>query len=263
MTSDTNLTSANSAPAKPAPAAAAPDLETYGLPLHLDEVWPTDGGLQRPPEVPRWLRGLAHLLLRIGGYRVYGQVPNVPRMVLAAAFHTSNWDGFWMLVTAFALGVRPTWMVKIEWVNGPLGGLMKFLGGLGIDRSHSRDAVQQAVDLINEREKIVLVISPEGTRRRTDHWKTGFYWIAYNAQVPIVCGFLDYGKRRFGIGPALMPSGDIDADMEIIWDFYRNTTARAPEKVSTMRLRPSQSQQGRSSQERSSQPTSQKHSGHE
>jgi 1-acyl-sn-glycerol-3-phosphate acyltransferase len=217
-----------------------PVLETYALPLHLEEVWETDGVLQRPREVAPWLVGLAHLILRVGGWRLYGQLPDVPKMVLAAAFHTTNWDGFWMLVTAFAFGLRPMWMVKIEWVRGPLGWLVKLFGGLGIDRSHSRDSVQQAVDLIHERERIVLVISPEGTRRHTDHWKTGLYWIAYNANVPIVCGFLDYKHKRLGIGPVLIPSGDIDADMETLWAFYRNTNARHPEKVSDMRLRPGQ-----------------------
>jgi hypothetical protein len=220
--------------------AEAIRLETYALPLHLDEVWETDGVLQRPPEVARWLVGLARLILRVTGWKLYGQLLNEPKLVLAAAFHTTNWDGFWMLVAAFALGLRPMWMVKIEWVHGPLGWLVKFFGGLGIDRSHSRDSVQQAVDLIHERKRIVLVISPEGTRRRTDHWKTGFYWIAYKAQVPIVCGFLDYKYKRLGIGPALMPTGDIEADMETIWTFYRNINARHPEKASEMRLRPSQ-----------------------
>jgi hypothetical protein len=218
----------------------APVLETYALPIHLDQVWETDGVLQRDVEVARWLVWLGRAILRVSGWKLYGQLPAVPKLVLVAAFHTTNWDGFWMLVAAYSLGVRPRWMVKIEWVRGRLGWLVNIFGGLGIDRSHSRDAVQQAVDLIHDEKSIVMVISPEGTRRKTDHWKTGFYWIAYNANVPIVCSFLDYKYKRIGIGPVVIPSGDIDADMETMWAFYRNINAKHPEKVSEMRLRPSQ-----------------------
>jgi 1-acyl-sn-glycerol-3-phosphate acyltransferase len=142
-----------------------------------------------------------------------------------------------MLVTAYAFGLRPIFLVKHEWTKGVMGPLVRFFGGMGIDRRNSRNAVEGAVDLMNQAERIMFVISPEGTRRKTDHWKTGFYWIAHGANVPMVCGFLDYKHKRSGVGPVIIPTGDIDADCALIFDFYRNITALHPEKASDMRLR--------------------------
>lgn len=211
---------------------------THYAPLHLDQVLPTDGISLRPRQASPFLIWLAHVFLRIGGYQLYGQLPNIDKFVLAAAPHTANIDGFWMLVTAYAFGLRPLFLVKHEWTKGVMGPLVRFFGGVGIDRKRSRNAVEGMADIIHTTDRIMFVISPEGTRRKTDHWKTGFYWIAHSANVPIICGFLDYKHRRFGIGPVIYPTGDISADMELIFDFYRNITARHPEKLGEMRLRP-------------------------
>jgi 1-acyl-sn-glycerol-3-phosphate acyltransferase len=211
---------------------------TLYAPLHLDQVLPTDGTSQRKRQAaPFWI-WLARLFLRIGGWKLYGHLPDIDKFVLAAAYHTSNWDGFWMLCTAYAFGLRPQFLVKHEWTKGFFGPLVRFFGGVGIDRKRSRNAVEGMAEIIRNADRVMFVISPEGTRRKTDHWKTGFYWIAQNANVPIICGFLDYKYRRCGVGPVIIPSGDINADMEQIFDFYRQTNAKHPEKSSDMRLRP-------------------------
>jgi 1-acyl-sn-glycerol-3-phosphate acyltransferase len=208
-------------------------------PLHLDQILPTDGTSLRKRQAGRFWIWLAHLFLKMGGWKLYGQLPNLDKFVLSAGFHTSNWDGFWMIVAAYAFGVRPVFLVKHEWTKGFFGPLVRYFGGVGIDRRKSRNSVEGMIDIIQNTERIMFVVSPEGTRRKTDHWKSGFYWIAHGAGVPIVCSFLDYKYKRCGIGPTIMPTGDIQADMEKIFAFYRQTHAKHPEKVSDMRLRPS------------------------
>lgn len=208
--------------------------------LAYDRVTPTDGTSLRQPDLPAWLAWLAKRLLRLMGWRLYGQFPDVPKCVVIAYPHTSNLDGIIMLLVAFAYQIRPVWMVKVEWVRGPVGGLVRALGGLGIDRRGSLDTVTQAADRIRQAERIVLVIAPEGTRRKTDHLKAGFYWMAHTAGVPIVCSFMDYPHRRTGIGLTITTTGEIEADLVPVFDLYRQVVARNPEKMSDLRLRPTQ-----------------------
>lgn len=209
-------------------------------PVHLDTVSPTDGLSRRTAEIPHWVTQLARLILRLTGWKLYGEMPNADKCVIAAAWHTSNWDGLWMLLTAWAFGVRPVWMVKHEWTKGAVGGIVKALGGMGIDRSRSQNTVDEVVQQFASRDHLALVIAPEGTRRKAEYWKAGFYWMAHGANVPLVLSFLDYPHHRLGIGGTITPTGDIEADMERIWAFYRQITPRDPDKKSDMRLRPAQ-----------------------
>lgn len=196
--------------------------------------------LGRPPETPLFLRWFALLMLRLLGWRVVGEPPPVAKAVVVAAPHTSNWDGVLMVLASWSLRTRMRWMVKAEWTRHPLiGWLVRATGAMGIDRSGSFDTVQQAVQEIERSERIAVVVPPEGTRRRTDHWKTGFYWIAVGAGVPVLLAKIDFGQKTMDISaPLFHPTGDIDADMAHIWAAYANVTARHPEKVSEPRLRP-------------------------
>lgn len=204
----------------------------------LKEHRPTDGTSARKPDVSLPVSLLAKGILRLMGWRLSGALPDVPKFVLLAGPHTSNMDGFLMLLTAFALRAKPDWMVKSELVKGPLGWLILKMGGMPINRRSSDNVVDQAVKCFNEREQIMLVISPEGTRRKTSFWRTGFYWIAVNANVPIGLGFLDYKYKRAGFHSMFTPTGNIEADMEELWKVYRLFTAKYPENYSDMKLRP-------------------------
>jgi 1-acyl-sn-glycerol-3-phosphate acyltransferase len=186
----------------------------------------------RPPEVPLPIAWLARALLRLIGWQIEGGVPNLPKFVIIGAHHTSNWDGLLMMVAAQALRVRLHWMGKDSLFRFPLGILMRALGGIPIDRSAKRGVVEQMVLVFNERERLVLVIAPEGTRRKVERWKTGFYFIAQGANVPIVLAYPDYQRRVVGIGPVIDPTGDAEKDIAEMRAFYNDKMGRHPDRMS-------------------------------
>jgi len=188
------------------------------------------------PLLSNWLHWLSKFLLRVFGWQVEGQLPHEPKYVLIGAPHTSNWDFAVMLAVAFTLRVKPFWMGKKILFHWPLGGLTKWLGGIPIDRSQPHGVVAQSVQAYRNSDKLVMLIPPEGTRKRTAAWKTGFYYIALGAEVPIVLGFADFRRKVAGIGPVLMPSGDIQADMKIIRAFYINITGKFPHEASEITI---------------------------
>src|SRR6185369_9700063 len=118
----------------------------------------------------------------------------------------------------------------------PFGGLMRRLGGIPVDRDRRTNLVEQVVDHFATVDRLFLVIPPSGTRRRAPHWKSGFYHIARGADVPIICAFLDYRRKVGGIGPTIVPSGDVAGDMRMIRDFYDEITAKYPALTSPARL---------------------------
>jgi len=180
---------------------------------------------------------LARRVLRSIGWRVEGQPPDHHRFVLIAAPHTSNWDLALMLLMSVAFRVRIHWLGKHSLFRGPAGWLLRRLGGLPVRRGEPSQLVAQLASKFAERDDFVLVVPPSGTRSSTDHWKSGFYRIAEAASVPIVCGYLDFGTRIGGFGPAILPSGDVRADMDEIRAFYLGKRGRHPDQVSEIRLR--------------------------
>jgi 1-acyl-sn-glycerol-3-phosphate acyltransferase len=175
-----------------------------------------------------WPR-FAQLYLRIVGWQLAGIVPDIPKFVLIAAPHTSSWDVPVMLMVRLALGVRLSWMGKAELFRFPFGGFFRMLGGIPVYRSERNNMVQQMVDHFNNNEHLYLAVAPEGSRGYRDHWKSGFYHIARGANVPIVFGFIDYKRKTSGVGPMLLPTGDINADMAVIREFYEPLGALNPE----------------------------------
>jgi len=171
---------------------------------------------------------LAWVLVKIFGWRMEGKVPDFPKYVLIAAPHTSNMDLAVMLTLAFTFRTKVSWMGKDALFRWPFGGICRWLGGIPIDRSKANNVVEQSVALFNEKERFVLAVPPEGTRKQVRYWKTGFYYIASGAGVPILLGFIDYGRKVGGFGPVLMPSGDIEKDMETIQAFYADITGKHP-----------------------------------
>lgn len=184
------------------------------------------------------LRGIAFLCLKIVRWRLHGELPSVHRFVLIAAPHTSNWDLPAMLCAALLFRVKLYWMGKDAIFRPPFAGIVRWLGGIPIDRSTSNNLVAQSVALFGAHESLVLAVPPEGTRQKVRHWKTGFYYIALGAQVPIVMGFLDYKRKLAGFGPTLLPTGDIEADMQAIRAFYAGITGKYPDASGTANVAP-------------------------
>lgn len=176
--------------------------------------------------VRTFFRILSILILKLAGWKVSGHVPDIPKFVMIAAPHTSNWDLPYTLFVAFAMKVKIYWMGKKELFRPPFGPLLRWLGGIPIDRSKSNGVVGQSIQQLQDAEKLVLTVPPTGTRRKVMHWKTGFYHIAHGAGVPIVLGFLDYGRKMGGVGPLFYPTGDINADMKEIQAFYQDIQGR-------------------------------------
>jgi 1-acyl-sn-glycerol-3-phosphate acyltransferase len=144
--------------------------------------------------------------------------------------HTSNWDLPFMLAIAWALGVNVSWLGKKNLFAPAYGWFMRGVGGIAVDRSRSTRLVDAVVAAIEPRQKLMLVISPEGTRSQTGHWKSGFYWVAVGARVPIILGFLDYTRRCGGLGEVFEPSGQLEDDMKTIRDFYSGMEGKYPSK---------------------------------
>jgi 1-acyl-sn-glycerol-3-phosphate acyltransferase len=181
--------------------------------------------------------GVARGFLRLAGWHAEGGKPQLRRCVVIGAPHTSNWDFVFALALAAVLDVKITWLGKHALFRPPFGWLMRRLGGIPVVRHRREDMVSRMAHIFETRESLVLVLSAEGTRRYTPHWKSGFYHIARAANVPIVLGYLDYARRCGGFGPAILPSGDMRSDMDEIRDFFADKTAKHPDRVGAVRLK--------------------------
>ncbi|MDZ4861407.1 MAG: lysophospholipid acyltransferase family protein [Candidatus Hydrogenedentes bacterium] len=182
------------------------------------------------PVVTPLLRLVSNLYLWVMGWHKVGALPADPRCVVVAAPHTSSWDFPLMLACVFSYRAKASWMGKKSMFVWPISQVLKWLGGIPIDRGRTTNAVGQAARVITESDRMLMFLSAEGTRGRTSKWKTGFYHIALKARVPIVLSFADYGRRRVGFGPSFVPTGDIENDMKLLAEFYRDMIPKYPEK---------------------------------
>ncbi len=174
------------------------------------------------PVVNTLLRVFSIGFLKLTGWRVEGALPaHAAKSVLIAAPHTSNWDLPYTLMVAFALRLNIRWMGKQSIFRAPFGGVMRWLGGISVNREQSTNLVAASAKAIREADgPLQLIVPPEGTRSKTRYWKTGFYYIAREAQVPIVMAYMDYERKISGLGPLFEPTGDVEADMAAIKAFY-------------------------------------------
>ncbi len=180
---------------------------------------------------------LAERWLRTRGWRPIGRPPDVPKYVIIAAPHTSNWDFPYMYAYAKVTMTPIEWLGKHTLFEGPLGPLTYKFGGVPVDRASKHNMVDQIIGHFAERDRLALVVPPEGTRGRTEHWKSGFYHIARGADVPVALGIVDFGRREVGFGPSFHLTGNVKADMDRMREFYRADQARFPEQFGPVRLR--------------------------
>jgi len=168
---------------------------------------------------------------------VVGQVPAGEKFVLIAAPHTSNWDFFFGLFALYIYRLKVSWIGKHTVFKKPFGGVMRWLGGIAVNRDSQHGVVDQIAKQLQESRKLVIAITPSGTRKSRDYWKSGFYWIAHKAQVPILCGYLDYSNRKACLGLCFFPTGNVKEDMDRIRDFYTGIQGKYPEMAAKIRLR--------------------------
>lgn len=180
-----------------------------------------------PPNMPRvkpnaFTRWLGRSVLRIGGWRVVGTVPDIAKVVMIAAPHSSNWDGLWGFGVKLALGLEVRVMGKDSLLRIPvLGYLLRKMGVMPVDRKATSGVIEQAASMIRDSERLWYVIAPEGTRKRVERWKTGFWKIAKAADVPVLPVYFHYPERIVGFGPVFHLTTSMADDMARIRAWYR------------------------------------------
>lgn len=184
----------------------------------------------KTPLVNGFFRVLFKILTALKGWRVVGERPTEKKYMLIAAPHTSNWDFPSMMGAAFVLGFSPHWMGKHTlFPKGPLGAIMRWFGGIPVERSTANNTVEQMVEQYHQRDELCVIITPEGTRGKVNKWKGGFYHIAMGAGVPIYLAFVDIPSKTVGIGAVFHPTGDYAADLVKIKAFYADKVGFRPE----------------------------------
>ncbi|MDZ7643071.1 MAG: 1-acyl-sn-glycerol-3-phosphate acyltransferase [Woeseiaceae bacterium] len=181
---------------------------------------------------------LARTLLRIGGWTLAGEVPDLPKAVFIAAPHTSNWDGIWLLAYKLAVRVQVKFFAKHTLFWWPLGPLLRRMGAIPVERTRSGAHVDRAVAMFADADHLFLALAPEGTRKWTPHWRTGFFRIARAADVPVVMAFIDYRRRRLGIGPVLDMNRDTASILATIREFYEDCGPAIPANMGPVRFPP-------------------------
>ena len=183
--------------------------------------------LPLPPAVPRvrrnaFTRWLGRTVLRLGGWRMVGEFPDIPKLVLVAVPHSSNWDGIWGFAAKLAMGLELKVLGKQELFWWPLGPLLRRMGVIAVDRSAAAGVVDQVAAMVRDAEgPLWFALAPEGTRKPVDRWKSGFWKIAQRAGVPILPAYFHYPDKVIGIGPPVFPGDDMAADIAALRSWYR------------------------------------------
>ena len=172
---------------------------------------------------------IASFILWLKGWKVVGEIPQIKKYVIIAAPHTSNWDFVIGRSFGYMLGIEAKYLGKSQLFKPPFGWFFRLTGGIPVDRTKHNSLVTFTAELFSQREELVVGIAPEGTRKRVEKWKQGFYHIAVGANVPIVLSFMDYKRKEAGVGKIIYPSGDIEKDMSVIEEFYKGVSPRIPE----------------------------------
>lgn len=182
--------------------------------------------------VPRrgnWFtRQAARSIMRLFGWQIVGEVPNSRKILMIGGPHTSAWDYIMTLLTAIALGGNLHYLAKQSFFANSLGGLIRWMGGIAVDRQNSHGFVGQIVEEFERRDEFMLAIMPEGSRSRVKEWRSGFYYIALGANLPITLVIFDFGNKVMRLGPTLTPSGDYKADLPKIHSYFAGIRGKNP-----------------------------------
>ncbi|BBH15850.1 1-acyl-sn-glycerol-3-phosphate acyltransferase [Nocardioides baekrokdamisoli] len=178
---------------------------------------------------------IARFLLRVTGWKLVGTLP--PRGIFVGAPHTSNWDWVVMLLIVWSNRTQPQALIKQEFFSGPFGPILRATGGVPLDRANPGETVRALLKAAEGADEFQLTLAAEGTRSKGEYWKSGFYRIAQQTGLPIVLGFVDGPTRTLGVGPSIVPSGDVVADMDRIRAFYADKRGIRPENRTEPRLR--------------------------
>lgn len=184
------------------------------------------------------LQKIATKCLKLVGWTVNSRLPDENKYVLIVAYHTSNWDFIYGIFAMWSMGERFYWVAKHSLFRGPMDPIFRFLGGIPVDRRARHGFIGKMVEQFNRRDNMKLAIVPEGTRSKVFHWKTGFYYIAMEAKVPIALGYIDYKNKIVGVAKTVYPSGDLKQDIEVFREFYRDIGGKYPERAGDIGLKP-------------------------
>jgi 1-acyl-sn-glycerol-3-phosphate acyltransferase len=180
-----------------------------------------------PPNTPRsngnaLSRWFGRSVLRLGGWRMAGEWPDVPKLVVIVAPHSSGWDAVWGLAAKVGMGIGIAFMGKQELFSGVLGWFLRKLGGFPVNRRAPAGIVEQVAQQITEADRMWLVLAPEGTRKPVEHWKPGFWKIARKAQVPVFCAWFHYPDKVIGLGPMVELTDDMEGDLVRIRALFKD-----------------------------------------
>ena len=174
------------------------------------------------------LRAIGRAVLRAMGWHIEGEIPDEPKLVIAVAPHTSNWDFVVGMAAMFALDLRLSFLAKHTLFRGPFAPFMRWVGGIAVDRGSRHGVVGDAVAAFAREERRVLAIAPQGTRRAGARYRSGFIHIALGARVRILLATLDYGARCVRLGPTFTPGEDVEAELARVEAFYANVRGKNP-----------------------------------
>lgn len=183
------------------------------------------------------LGGLARWLLRQAGWRIQGELPEVPRCLLIVAPHTSNWDFLILLLVRTALRANVSYLAKDTLFRPPFGWFFRMTSGIPVERHAKKQMVHEIAKEFERRPHLWLAMAPEGTRSKADHWKSGFYFIALSAKVPVLLTAIDGPTKTYRIGPLLEPTGEVERDLDVLRAFYADQHGIYPERRSTIRFK--------------------------
>ena len=183
------------------------------------------------------LKLFSKIILKLIGWDVDITLPEEKKYVMIGAPHTTNWDLPIGLLCFWSVQLHLTWVAKKQLFIGPFDYFFRALGGIPVDRSVHAGFIELVAHQFDGREKMIFGITPEGTRSKTEYWKTGFYFIALQAKVPICLAYIDYPGRTFGFGKMITPTGDIDKDFALIKKFYQGKKGKHPENQGPVRIR--------------------------
>ncbi len=182
------------------------------------------------------MRTISRLLLRLSGWELDDRLPKASSYVIIGYPHTSNWDFVLGMLARWSLDLPLNWVAKHSIFWGPFRPLLLSMGGVPLNRKTTHGFIERYIELFEQRDSLIIGIMPEGTRSKVDRWKTGFYYIAHGANVPIALAYFDYKNKKYGVGKTIEPSGDIHADFEVIKQFYLGKTGCNPELMGDMRI---------------------------